>query len=127
MAKQSHDRREFLGLAIGVAGGAAGGTWALTGKSFSAGADQAKADLVVTNANVYTVDSQIPSAQAFAVKNGRFLAVGSSDDIRSLIGKGTERYDAKGMTIVPGFVDCHNHAQDAGTVLRYETILGNPY
>jgi len=83
------------------------------------------ADLVVFNAKVYTVDSRAPRAEAFAVKGGRFVAVGSTEDIKALIGKGTQSFDAKQMTVLPGFIDCHNHAP--GNVLLYEVLVGNPY
>ena len=48
-------------------------------------------DLVVFNAKVYTVDSRAPKAEAFAVKDGRFVAVGSNADITALAAKGTQR------------------------------------
>jgi predicted amidohydrolase YtcJ len=80
---------------------------------------------VVFNAKVYTVDPLVPAAQAFAVKAGRFVAVGTSDDIKSLAGKRTETFDAKQMTVVPGFIDTHNHAP--GAILLYEVLVGNPY
>src|SRR5205823_8476956 len=54
-----------------------------------------------------------------------FAAVGSNPDIRALGGKGTQTIDARQMTIVPGFIDCHNHAP--GNTLLYEAIVGNPY
>src|ERR1041385_6319505 len=56
---------------------------------------------------------------------GAFVAVGSSADIKGLIGKRTQTLDAKQMTVVPGFIDCHNHAP--GNVLLYEVLVGNPY
>src|SRR5580704_1707191 len=88
-------RRAFLGLTgAGIAG-------ILHGESQDA-------DLVVFNAKVYTVDSRAPKAEAFAVKNGRFTAVGSNADIKSI--KAAQTYDAKQMTVVPGFIDTHNHA-----------------
>jgi predicted amidohydrolase YtcJ len=83
------------------------------------------ADFVVLNARVYTVDSRAPEAEAFAVKDGRFVAAGSTEDIKTLIRKGTQTFDAKQMTVVPGFIDCHNHAP--GNVLLYEVLVGNPY
>jgi hypothetical protein len=83
------------------------------------------ADLVVFNAKVYTVDPQSPRAEAFAVKNGRFIAVGNSADIKALAGKSTQTLDAQQMTVVPGFIDCHNHAP--GNTLLYEVLVGNPY
>jgi len=91
----------------------------------AAAAEGQVADLVVVNAKVYTVDSRMPRAEAFVVKSGRFAAVGSTADMKSLIGKGTETLDAKQMTIVPGFIDCHNHAP--GDVLLYEVLVGNPF
>src|SRR6185503_467276 len=53
------------------------------------------------------------------------VAVGSTAAIRGLAGKSTQTFDAKQMTIVPGFVDCHNHA--GGTTLLYEVLVGNPF
>ena len=82
-------------------------------------------DLVVYNAKVYTIDSARPRAEAFAIAGGRFAAVGSSADMRALVGKRTQTFDARGMTIVPGFIDCHNHA--GGTTLLYEVLVGNPF
>jgi predicted amidohydrolase YtcJ len=83
------------------------------------------ADLVVFNAKVYTVDARAPKVEAFAEKAGRFVAVGSTADMKGLIGKRTQTFDAKQMTVVPGFIDCHNHA--TGNVLLYEVLVGNPY
>ncbi len=82
-------------------------------------------DLVVFNAKVYTVDPLGPRAQAFAIKAGRFVAVGSTEAVKTLIGKQTQTFDAKQMTVVPGFIDAHNHAP--GAILLYEVLVGNPY
>ncbi len=71
-------------------------------------------DLVLFNGRVYTVDDRQPRAEAFAVKHGRFLAVGSSKQIRELVGSGTEVVDADGMTVTPGFIDAHTHPASAG-------------
>jgi predicted amidohydrolase YtcJ len=108
----------------GIAG-AVSGPWLGARPAALAAADGPDADLVVFNAKVYTVDAQTPKAEAFAVKAGRFVAVGSTADIKGLIGKGTQTFDAKQMTVVPGFTDCHNHAP--GNVLLYEVIVGNPF
>lgn len=109
-------------MAAAGAAAVAAGPW--LGSAAAAGEGESP-DLVVLNANVYTVDSRVPKAEAFATKNGRFTAVGSSADIKALGGKGTETYDAQQMTIVPGFIDCHNHAP--GNILLYEVLVGNPY
>jgi len=82
-------------------------------------------DLIVVNAKVYTMDPQMPRAEAFAVTAGRFTAVGSTAEIKGLAGTRTQTYDAKGMTVVPGFVDTHNHA--GGETLLYEVLVGNPF
>jgi predicted amidohydrolase YtcJ len=82
-------------------------------------------DLVVLNARIYTMDPAMPRADALAVKAGRFVAVGKSTDIRGLAGKRTVISDLKQMTVVPGFIDCHNHA--GGTTLLYEVLVGNPF
>jgi predicted amidohydrolase YtcJ len=120
MINQPRTRREFMGLAgFGVAG-------LIGARCF--GIDlhgQDDADLVVFNAKVYTLDPHTPEAEAFAVKAGRFVAVGNTEDIKSLIRKRTQTIDAKQMTIVPGFIDCHNHAP--GNVLLYEVLVGNPF
>jgi len=83
------------------------------------------AELVVFNAKVYTMDRPAPRAEAFAVNAGRFVAVGTNSDIRGLVTKRTQTIDAKQMTIVPGFTDCHNHP--LGRLLLYETLVGNPF
>lgn len=90
-----------------------------------AAVDPRNADLVVRNARVYTVEPASPTAQSFAVRNGRIIAVGTNDAISGLIGKGAEVYDAHGLTVVPGFIDCHLHAD--GETLLYEVLVGNPY
>ncbi len=120
--KNDHpSRRGFLGLAGAGIAGLAGGPWLKA----AAAADSPDADLVVFNAKVYTVDSRAPKAEAFAVKAGRFTSIGTTVDVKSLIGKQTQTFDAKQMTVVPGFIDCHNHA--TGNVLLYEVLVGNPY
>jgi predicted amidohydrolase YtcJ len=68
-----------------------------------------EADLIVTNAVVYTIDPATPRAEAFAVKDGRFLAVGSTADVRNLAGPRTQAIDAQRLTVVPGFIDTHCH------------------
>ena len=120
-----YNRRKFLNLTgAGIASVAAAPFFTPFARTASA-AEGPDADLVVFNAKVYTVDARAPQAEAFAVKNSRFIAVGKTGDIKGLIGKGTQTFDAKQMTIVPGFIDCHNHAP--GDTLLYEVLVGNPY
>ena len=69
---------------------------------------QTPVDLIVINANVYTVDSAFSKAQAFAVKDGKFVAVGNDETILShYIAK--EAIDAQGDAVYPGFMDGHCH------------------
>lgn len=117
-------RRDFMGLTAATVV-AASSPWFTKTVAGAAGAEGGNADLVVTNAKVCTVDDRMPRAEAFAVKNGRFIAVGSNEEVKGLVGKDTRTYDAQGMTIVPGFTDCHNHA--GGDVLLYEVLVGNPF
>src|SRR5581483_8335030 len=130
MSPNRHSRREFLGLtAAGVAAAGVVRTaprWlGATPVLAAADVDSADPDLIVLNATVYTLDPTTPRAEAFAVKSGRFTAIGASADIKALAGKHTQTIDAKQMTIVPGFIDCHNHA--GGNTLLYETLVGNPF
>jgi predicted amidohydrolase YtcJ len=119
-------RREFMGLTAGAAAAAAfGSPWFTRTVAAVAAADAGNADLIVINANVYTVDTRMAKAVAFAVKNSQFIAVGTNDEIKALAGKDTRTIDAKQMTVVPGFIDCHNHA--GGEVLLYEVLVGNPF
>ena len=67
------------------------------------------ADLIVINANVITVDPAKPHAEAFAVENGRFVAIGTNAEIRRLATPATKIVDLKGATVTPGFNDVHLH------------------
>lgn len=118
MACYALNRRSFLRQG----GAALGGFWAAHLTATSAFRD---ADLVVWNANVHTIDSGMPNAQAFAVMDGRFVAIGTNEEVKAWSGKRTETINARRMTIVPGFIDCHNHSP--GEMLLYETVVGNPY
>jgi predicted amidohydrolase YtcJ len=117
-----YDRRDFMGLSGAGIAGLLASPWAVNRALAAIDQDP---DLVVTNAKVYTVDPATPRAEAFAVKAGRFVAVGSTDEVKALIGKKTRTFDARQMTVVPGFVDAHNHAP--GTILLYDVLVGNPY
>ena len=121
MTKHACSRRSFIGMAGAGIAAAALPRWAVAGLF----AEARDAELVVFNAKVYTVDSKSPNAEAFAVRGGKFIAVGNSADIKDLIGKKTQIIDAQQMTVVPGFIDSHNHA--SGNTLLYEVLVGNPY
>jgi predicted amidohydrolase YtcJ len=121
MIKSRYSRRHFIGTVGAAVATTAGASWLRVASA----AEAQEPDLVVFNAKVYTIDPRVPTAEAFAVKGGRFVAVGSTADIKGLIGKKTPTLDAQQMTVVPGFIDSHNHAP--GEVLVYEVLVGNPY
>jgi predicted amidohydrolase YtcJ len=107
-------RKQFLGFGAALAGAAAGAAGLKPTPPGdlqpqpSAGPG-VEADLIVVNARVFTSDTTRPRAEAFAVKNGRFIAVGSTGDIRNLATARTQVLDAQNMTVAPGFIDCHCH------------------
>lgn len=82
-----------------------------------------KVDLVVINANVYTVDNNFSKAQAFAVKDGKFIAVGSTDEIRSKY-TSDQIADADGRTITPGLIDAHCHFFGLGLNQQTVNLVG---
>jgi predicted amidohydrolase YtcJ len=84
---------------------------------------QLTADLAVINGNVLTSDDSLPRCQAFAVKNGRFVAAGSTADIKNIITAKTQVIDAAGMTVTPGFIDCHSHPNGVNELYGVNTNL----
>ena len=124
MRKHRFSRRDFIRLSGTGLAGLTCTQWPIGIAAAALSAPQ-EPDLIVFNAKVFTVDPIVPQAEAFAVKAGRFVAVGSTDDVKSLAGKQTQTFDAQQATIVPGFIDAHNHAP--GGILLYDVLVGNPY
>jgi predicted amidohydrolase YtcJ len=126
---EKYTRGEFLGLSAALAGAFSLGRW--PGGSRASAAQQPAVppapaggpDLVVVNARVYTSDPSLPRADAFAVKNGRFTAVGSTSDVRNLANARTPVIDAQRMTVVPGFIDAHNHPSGVQELYGVNTNL----
>lgn len=75
------------------------------------------ADLIVTNAKIWTVDAKQPTAEAVAVMGDRIIAVGSRADINALRGPNTNVIDAGGKLLLPGFNDAHVHFVEGGQQL----------
>jgi hypothetical protein len=73
-------------------------------------AKDVKADVVYRNGFVYTVDGVRSRAHAFAVKDGKYIAVGSNDDMKAVTGENTKTVDLKGKMVMPGLIDTHIHA-----------------
>ncbi|MGE5736635.1 MAG: amidohydrolase [Acidobacteriota bacterium] len=75
------------------------------------------ADLIVSNANVWTVDGKLPRAQAVAIIGERIVAVGSQADVQGWRGASTRVIDAGGKLVLPGFNDAHVHFVSGGQQL----------
>jgi predicted amidohydrolase YtcJ len=128
-----YTRGEFLGLGAALAGAftvgrRSGNAFALPSISQPVSAQPAAApgaepDLIVVNARVLTSDTALPRAEAFAVKNGRFTAVGSIGDVRNLATARTPVLDAQQMTVVPGFIDAHSHPSGVEELYGVNTNL----
>ncbi|MDQ8158724.1 MAG: amidohydrolase [Gemmatimonadota bacterium] len=120
-------RRDFMGLTMAGAVGALTPSWlGALRQPASRPVPTARAidpDLVVINAKVYTMDGV--RADAFAVSQHRFVAVGTTAAVKAMAGARTRVIDAGGLTVVPGFIDTHNHA--GGSTLLYEVLVGNPF
>ena len=80
-------------------------------------------DMLIVNANVYTVDPNNPRAEAVAIRGNRIVAVGSTKEL-------TRRYvadallDVGGKTVVPGFIDSHAHVSGLGSSLVELNLVG---
>ncbi|MGB5243205.1 MAG: amidohydrolase family protein [Lutimonas sp.] len=81
------------------------------------------AELIVINGNIYTVDEEFGKARAFAIANGKFLAVGTDEEITKQY-KSDQIIDAQNQTIVPGFIDAHCHFYNYGFDLQELDLVG---
>lgn len=77
-------------------------------------------ELVVVNAKVVTADERFSINQALAARDGKFIAVGTNEQIRGLAGPGTRIVDAGGRTVLPGLIDAHIHMFRAGFWWKHE-------
>jgi len=82
-----------------------------------------KVDLVIVNAKVYTVDDSFSEAQAFAVQDGKFIAVGTTDEIRDVY-TSDQLIDADGRAITPGLIDAHCHFYGLGLNQQLVDLVG---
>jgi predicted amidohydrolase YtcJ len=95
-------RREFL-YGLGVL--SAGSLFAM---------DRSEPDLILYNGNFWTVSPKQPRAQAVAIYEGRFVAVGRNDEVIGLAAGSAKKIDLGGKTVLPGFIDAHSHPAYAG-------------
>ncbi|MDQ3696869.1 MAG: amidohydrolase [Gemmatimonadota bacterium] len=76
------------------------------------------ADLIVTNARIYTAEDTRPIAEAMAITDGRVVFVGSARGAMVFAGTSTQMLDLEGNTVIPGIVDAHAHLASLGASLR---------
>ena len=84
---------------------------------FSSCGKKEQADLIIYNATIYTVNDQFEKVEAFAVKDGKILGLGSSKDIQSKY-EAKEEVNADGKSVYPGFIDAHAHFFGYGQSLQ---------
>jgi len=82
------------------------------------------ADLIVTNARIYTVDDTRPVVAAMAVRDGRIVFTGSVREAMALKGSATRMLDLAGRTVIPGMVDAHAHLLGLGQSLQTVNLVG---
>lgn len=99
-----HSRRHFLGTLGSLA--------SLPLLSFS----QEEPELILHNGSIFTVDSANPTAQAVAIADGRFIAVGTDTEILRLATGRTKKIDLGKKTVLPGFIDAHSHPAMSGAM-----------
>ncbi|HMK26864.1 MAG TPA: amidohydrolase [Chitinophagaceae bacterium] len=93
-----------------------------TGFCFFACSQKQKADLLVYNATIYTVDSSFSTAEAMAVKDGKIVEVGKTADLEKKY-DAKEKLDAQGKFIYPGFIDAHAHFVGYGNSLQRVNLV----
>lgn len=95
----------------------------LCGLLVSCGSSKEEADLLVTNARIYTVDDEFSTAEAFAVKDGKFIAVGTTAELQEKY-EAAEVVDAQGKAVFPGLIDAHAHFYGLGMQMQSVDLTG---
>ena len=83
------------------------------------------ADTVYTKGKIYTVNENQPWVEAVAIKDGKFLLVGSNADVETVSGDNTTVVDLGGRMAMPGMIDVHNHAMGA-SMGKANLYISNP-
>jgi predicted amidohydrolase YtcJ len=87
---------------------------AITSAVYAQQTDLNAPTLVLVNGKILTMDGQSRTAEAVAIRDGKFLAVGNNATIKSMAGNDTRTIDLAGKTVVPGLIDTHAHFKAAG-------------
>ncbi len=86
-------------------------------------AQQKNADLLIFNANIYTVDNQFSTKEAVVINNGKIVTTGTSNELKKNY-KTKKQIDAKGSFVYPGFIDAHSHFYGYGLGLNAVNLVG---
>ncbi len=127
MPQDSNDKSRRQFLANSTILGAAGALWSAlpfssSGSAYaSSQAGSMTADLILFNGKLHTVDREKPMATAVAIKDGRFIAVGTDGEAMAHKSSATQIIDLKGRTVIPGLNDSHLHLIRGG--LNYNLEL----
>jgi len=78
------------------------------------GCESNKADLIIENGNIYTMNDLNPLVEAVAVKNGKIIGIGSKYSIESFRTENTETLNLRGSTMTPGLIEGHGHFMGLG-------------
>jgi predicted amidohydrolase YtcJ len=97
-------RRDFV-FGLGALGALSMVSWSM---------DRTEPETILYNGNFWTVDPRQPRAQAVAISGGRFLAIGSNEEVLPLAAGNAKKIDLGGKTVLPGFIDAHSHPAEAG-------------
>jgi predicted amidohydrolase YtcJ len=83
-----------------------------------------KADIILHGGKIVTVDNTLGIGEAVAIKDDRFIGVGSTRKIKNFEGTYTEIIDLEGNTVTPGFIDGHAHMDREGLKFLYPSLSG---
>lgn len=87
---------------------------------------QLSADLIISGGPIITMDVDQPAAEAVAIKDGKFLAVGKLSDVNTLRSATSREIDLEGNTLLPGFIDGHSHFAQAIAAATWGNVSGAP-
>jgi predicted amidohydrolase YtcJ len=92
---------------------------------FANAAEKQLADIALINGKIITVDPSDSVAQALAVSGSKIIRVGSTSDVRRLVGPHTTVVDLHGLTATPGLIDSHAHVAEGGFGILYQLELSD--